>query len=46
MTAHIKTPTKITITWDNSASSRYDNIPRSVLTALNTGKDWSQHATK
>lgn len=42
MAAHIDSSTQISITWDTSAASRYDDIPRSVLSLLNTGKSgWS-----
>lgn len=46
MTAHILSNTAISITWDTSASSRYDNLPTKVLAMINSGGWASEHAKK
>lgn len=40
MTAHIMSNTEISITWDTSASSRYDNVDPKVLAMIN-GNGWA-----
>jgi len=45
MTAHVdKYPDELSITWDTSLTSRYDNYTTAELYALNGGRGWGARA--
>jgi len=44
MTAHINSPTSISITWNISAPSAYDSMSRPELIAMNTSPGWEAAA--